>query len=226
MNPLRAAFERLEEIRAGSIARKVRRFIAPGWSVLDLGGGNLVVADAVARATGARLFALDAIAFRRRPIPLALYGGGRAPFRDGAFDAVLVAFVFHHCADGGEAVLREAARLARSRVIVLEDAYDTAFERWSIRLLDPILNRLEDSRIPTPLRFRPTAAWIELFGRLGLRTAAAKRIRTTPVLRTAQVMFILEKAAGVHVRNCAPGRSGEAEARREPGADFDSRFRA
>ena len=195
MNILRRAFERLEEVRAGSIARKVRRHIAPGESVLDLGCGSLLVGDAVARETGARVIGLDAIAFRARPLPLAVGAGGRAPFRDRSFDAVLIAFVLHHCEDGGTAVLREARRLARSRVIVLEDRFDTPFERWSIRKLDRILNRLEDPRIPVPLRFRPTASWIEAFDALGLRTAAVRRIRTTPVLRTAQVMFVLEPAS-------------------------------
>jgi len=189
----RKAFHRLEEIRAASIARKVRRHIEPGWSVLDLGCGSLLVADAVARATGARLFGLDAIAFRRRSLPLVLAAGGRTPFAGGAFDAVLVAFVLHHCPDGGAAVLAEAARLARARVIVLEDAFDTPFQRAAIRFLDPILNRLEDARIPVPLRFRPAAEWLDAFRRLGLRPGAVRRIRTTPLLRTAQVLFALEK---------------------------------
>jgi len=192
MGILRRAFERLEEVRAGSIARKVRRFIAPGESVLDLGCGSLLVGAAVARETGARIFGADAIAFRRRPLPLAVSAGGRTPFRDGSFDAVLVAFVLHHCEDGGLGVIREARRLARSRVIVLEDRYDTPFQRASIRTLDPILNRFEDPRIPVPLRFRPTAEWIEVFRGLGFRPAAVRRIRTTPVLRTSQVLFVLE----------------------------------
>ncbi len=189
----RRAFEALEARRAASIARRLRRHIAPGESVIDLGCGSLVVAEAIERGTGARVTGLETLAYRKRRLPMALYSGRRAPFADGCFDAALIAFVLHHCEDGGLAALREARRLARKRVIVLEDAYDTPFQRAAIRLLDRALNGLENPRIRVPLLFRPTGEWIGLFARMGLRAAAFRRIRTTPILRTPQVLFVLER---------------------------------
>jgi len=47
-------------------------------------------------------------------------GGVRLPFADGEFDTVLLLSVLHH-AKSPEAVLAEAARVARHRVIVFED---------------------------------------------------------------------------------------------------------
>ena len=193
MSLFRRAFDLLEEARARSIARRLRRFLSAGQTVLDLGPGSMIVAETLERRLGVRVFGLETLAFRRRPLPLALHAGRRAPFRDAAFDAVLIAFVLHHCPDGGEGVLVEARRLTRGRILLLEDSFDTALDRLAIRVLDPVLNWLEDPRIPVPGRFRSTAEWLEVFQRLGLRPAEVRRIRTTPVLRTRQVLFVLEK---------------------------------
>lgn len=50
------------------------------------------------------------------------HGVGPWPFRAGEFDAVVLAFILHHVQPGScDEVLREAHRVARDRVIVLED---------------------------------------------------------------------------------------------------------
>lgn len=193
MSPFRRAFDRLEELRARSIAKRLRRFLTGGETVLDMGAGSMIVAAALERALGVRAFGLETLAYRRRPLPLALYAGHRAPFRDDTFDSVLIAFVLHHCPDGGRGVLEEARRVTRSRILLLEDSFDTARDRLAIRVVDPVLNWLENPRIKIPYRFRPTAEWLALFQEMGLRLAAMKRIRTTPILRTRQVLFVLEK---------------------------------
>jgi SAM-dependent methyltransferase len=193
MSLFRRAFDLLEEARARSIARRLGRFLSAGQTVLDLGAGSMIVAAALERALGVRAFGLETLAYRRRPLPLALYAGRRAPFRDQAFDVVLIAFVLHHASDGGLAVLEEARRLTRSRILLLEDSFDTFLDRLAIRVVDPVLNWLENPRIEVPCRFRPTAEWQEVFHRLGLRLTDLVRIRTTPFIRTRQVLFVLEK---------------------------------
>ncbi len=192
MSLLRRAFDRLEVLRARSIAGRLRRFLEPGETVLDMGAGSLIVASELEGALGVRVFGLETLAYRRRRLPLAIYSGRRAPFRDRSFDTVLIGFVLHHCPDGGLAVLEEARRLSRKRILLIEDGFDTPFERLAIRILDPLLNWLENPRIEVPRRFRPTAEWLAIFERMGLKVSAVKRIRTTPILRTRQVLFVLE----------------------------------
>jgi ubiquinone/menaquinone biosynthesis C-methylase UbiE len=195
MRLFRRAFEALEERRARRIARRLRRFVEPGESLLDLGCGSMLVADEVRKLAGVRVFGLETLSYRRRRLPLALYCGRRAPFRDRSFDCVVINFVLHHCEDGGLAVLEEARRLARRRIVLLEDSYDHLLERVVIRAVDKTLNWLENPAVPVPYRFRPSWEWKELFGRLGLRLSAWKRIRTTPILETRQVLFVLEPSA-------------------------------
>jgi len=192
---LRRALEALEVRRARRIARRLRRFLAPGESVLDLGCGSMLVADEVRRQSEARVIGLETLSYRRRRLPLALYDGRRAPFRDRSFDSVVINFVLHHCEDGGVAVLEEARRLARKRILLLEDSYDHLLERFAMRVVDRVLNRLENPAIPVPCRFRPSWEWERLFSSLGLRLSASKRLRTTPILETRQILYVLETSA-------------------------------
>jgi len=188
----RRAFDALEARRARRIARRLRHHLSAGERVLDLGCGSLMVAEAVRDHSGVRVVGIDTLAFPKRPLPMTRCSGARAPFGDGAFDAVILCFVLHHCEDGGLGVLAEAKRLARKRILVLEDGFDTLFERVTIRAVDRILNFLENPRIPVPYRFRPTEDWKRLFESMGLRLRAMDSIRTTPILETRQVLFVLE----------------------------------
>jgi ubiquinone/menaquinone biosynthesis C-methylase UbiE len=188
---LKGVFEALEERRARRIARLLRDYLERGEQVLDFGCGNLVVAQEIAAHAQVRVFGLERLTFARRRLPLVIYGGGTVPFRDRSFDTVVLAFVLHHCEDGGVEVLGEARRIARRRILVLEDAYDHAIERWLTRVVDRMLNRIENPSIPLPLRFRPGDEWQRLFADLGLRVETVRTVRTTPILETRQRLFVL-----------------------------------
>lgn len=191
LSVLTRAFEALAERRGRRIARLLRTYLEPGESLLDLGCGTLVVADSIARIAQVRVVGLDRLRFCKRRRPLVLYGGGAVPFRDRSFDTVLLAFVLHHCEDGGQVALGEARRVARRQVLVLEDAYEHILERWLTRWVDRLLNRIENPDIPLPLQFRPVREWQRLFADLGLRVDVARTVRTTPMLETRQHLFVL-----------------------------------
>lgn len=185
------AFSSLESRRGNRIARLLRDYLEPGERVLDLGCGSLVVAAAIEEHAGVRVVGLDRLAFARRRVPFVRYSGGTVPFRDRSFDTVVLAFVLHHCEDGGIEVLTEARRVARKRILVLEDAYEHALERWITRSVDRLLNRIENPEIPVPLRFRPADEWQRLFEDSGLRVETVRTVRTTPIFETRQRLFVL-----------------------------------
>ena len=88
--------------------------------------------------------------------------------------------------------MREARRLARKKILLLEDRYDNAFERVLTRLIDKTLNWMENPDTPTPYRFRSSEEWKTLFRQLELRLVAIESMRTTPVLETRQLLFVLK----------------------------------
>jgi ubiquinone/menaquinone biosynthesis C-methylase UbiE len=97
-------------------------------SVLDVGTGTGVFAEAFARlgiaASGIDIRA-DLLAVAREHLPSGDFVQGRAeklPFADDSFDLVFLGHVLHEAVDPLEA-LKEARRVARVRVVVLEWPY-------------------------------------------------------------------------------------------------------
>jgi SAM-dependent methyltransferase len=69
-----------------------------------------------------------------------LYDGRRLPFNDRTFDVAIVTNVLHH-ADDQLAVLTEACRVTRKRVIVKDHLARHRLDRWKLAALDIAGNR-------------------------------------------------------------------------------------
>jgi SAM-dependent methyltransferase len=94
--------------------------IGQASSLLDVGCGDGTVArDLAARVSASRVIGVDVLVRPSAAIDVKAYDGERLPFEDGAFEAVVLADVLHHCASPLR-VLREALRVA-SRVVVVKD---------------------------------------------------------------------------------------------------------
>lgn len=166
-------------------ARQKVGFLAPSLpfsytplQVLDLGAGEGYVGAVLHERFGAAVTLADVVDFNQTDLPLRLYDGARLPFADEAFDVVVLYFVLHHCEDQ-EAVIREALRVARHQVLVVESVFETARDRWLLERLDRWVNRLRSGGKMTPqevhLRFRKVADWKVLFAELGAEVDALKR---------------------------------------------------
>jgi ubiquinone/menaquinone biosynthesis C-methylase UbiE len=126
--------------RARRIAGWLHEVLPPGTSVLDVGCGLGHIAE-VLRERGHQVTTVDP---RYRP----LCGGEHlvasatdAPVADRSYDVVLIAFTLHHMpAEAHRQALREAARIARLRVVLLEDTFRTRAERRWTFWIDSLLN--------------------------------------------------------------------------------------
>jgi SAM-dependent methyltransferase len=147
---------------AAGQARDVAPWVV-GPHVLDLGAGEGFVIGALGAGV-----AVDVGPFRRAAVPYVVYDGVTLPFRDGTFDTTLLLLTLHHC-DPAEAVLDEAVRVTRRRLIVTESVPRTRLDRFWLRALDGRFNRLRHGgRMAAPLAFRTDAAWAALFAARGL----------------------------------------------------------
>ena len=133
-----------------------------GRRILDLGAGEGYVAAGLADGQRA-ICGVDVGVFRRVPVLYVVYDGLHLPFADATFDTTLVLLTLHHC-DKPEAVLDEALRVTRHRVIVTESVHSNGRDLFWLRLLDARFNRLRHAgRMNTPLAFRPPEEWGALF---------------------------------------------------------------
>ena len=109
-----------------------------------------------------------------RGLPFSLYDGVNLPFPDGRFDVAMLSFVLHHVPNERKVVLlREALRVARQTVFILEDTPTTAFDRFVSRRHGEAYRREIASdapvRLPDPQRVDVA---VPRHGRRGRKPAA------------------------------------------------------
>jgi SAM-dependent methyltransferase len=164
-------------------------------SLLDVGCGSGYVAWRLAERFPGEVYAVDIGDFRRVPTPeFSLFDGLRLPFPDGQVDVLLFSFVLHHVPDVYKPLLlSEARRVARRRLIVLEDTPRNGFDRLASWCHGARFRRKIGSR--EGFGFLTQAEWTRLFDRMGLGSC-----RTEPLSRWcrsvwqpfARSLFILD----------------------------------
>ena len=105
--------------------------VAAGHAVLDVGCGEGYVGAELA-STGAAVSMVDIVDIRRvEGGPFLRFDGTHLPYADHTFDMVMLNFVLHHVPnDHKPALLREAARVSRDKVFILEDTPRNLVDRW------------------------------------------------------------------------------------------------
>jgi ubiquinone/menaquinone biosynthesis C-methylase UbiE len=178
-------------------ARGEARALAPyvsGRRLLDLGAGEGWVAEALRALRPAWFCSVDVGPFQLARGPYILYDGARLPFRDGSFDTTLISLALHHCEEP-EAVLDEAVRVTRSRLLVVESVYRNSHERFWLDVLDGRLNGYRHGGVMTvPLAFRRPEEWRALFESRGLRLITLQWLGSTlERLVHHPLLFVMEK---------------------------------
>jgi len=195
--------------------------LTPGTSVLDIGCGEGWVADELVRRGVGEIAVVDVVDVRRaRTLPFSLYDGVHLPFDDGRFDVAMLNFVLHHVPDERKvALLREALRVARRTVFILEDTPVTPLDRFVSRRHGEAYRRKIAS--DAPFGFLTRSEWIWLFRGMGVQaeSRALGRFCRSVLQPFARAAFVLEKgvAAGADVHFSPPAGDESSLARRAAG---------
>lgn len=116
----------------------IENWIAPDQTLLEVGSGPGSVLS-VFRKAG---YKIDGIDIRdssfRKDLKPTLYDGAQMPLTDRSVDAALLLTMLHHTPEP-DLILREAMRVAK-RLIIIEDVYETPFQRKYTKLADKITN--------------------------------------------------------------------------------------
>ena len=160
-------------------------FLRPGCSALDIGCGVGYALDVLETDFGCTPFGCDVVVPPNPIDRFALFDGRTLPYRDKSFDLAFLIFVLHH-ADDPSVLLREASRIARDAVIVVEDTPQAAFEhRWGAAHVHSFSKR---HSIPWHGRVRAEEEWRQIFQFMGMSVQHAEGLgrfeRLPPVSRT------------------------------------------
>jgi SAM-dependent methyltransferase len=173
--------------------------VTPGASVLDVGCGEGYVLEELAARGAGELFGVDVVDIRQEKTrPFRLFDGVALPFIDRRFDVVVLSFVLHHVPDDRKcALLREALRVCRGTVVIVEDTPVTLFDRLMNRRHGESYRRRIKST--APYGFLTEREWRWLFRGMGVEPQARPLSRfcrslLQPFARTA---FLLRAPAPV-----------------------------
>lgn len=111
----------------------------PGRSLIDVGGGHGMLAAYLMARYDIHVRVFDVASSYQckeilsSPLKILFFDGQYLPVPSGTADAVSFMSVLHHAANSTESLLREAARVARRWILVLEDTQTPAVARRNWR---------------------------------------------------------------------------------------------
>lgn len=155
---------------ARQFVRAVASQVSETDRVLDLGSGIGHLGALLQRDLGCLVVGCDVVPMNVALDEFHLFDGLRVPFAARTFDVTLLAYVLHHVADPLR-LLREATRVTRRLVIVVEDTPKC----WADRLWGRLHVRSFNDAYGLPHgRVRGEDEWRALFAAAGLRLAERK----------------------------------------------------
>jgi ubiquinone/menaquinone biosynthesis C-methylase UbiE len=167
-------------------------FVEEGEKILDIGTGGGWVAKELEKRKKAKITLLDVTDFNQTDSKLVLYDGKNIPFADNHFDTSLLIFVLHHCLDPLK-VLKEAKRVSRRKIIVIEDVPTSWLNKIFLCFWDILSNLISILKPPGEIiafNFKSVSRWQEIFKEFNLKTIGQKEYRKGLI---HQVLFVLEK---------------------------------
>ena len=170
--------QRLLRIRAAQKVRLILPFfprLRKPLNVLDLGCGEGYVGEQIQERLNAQVALADIVDLNKTSLEHTVCASGSLPWKSDTFDVVVLYFVLHHCQDP-IAVLREARRVSRQRIMVVESVYKGDLGLRLLTALDIAANRMRNWHVMAAqeehLSFKTAKMWREIFTEHGLEIQA------------------------------------------------------
>ena len=149
---------------------EIMPYLRSGDKILDIGSGNCLLTKRL-RELGYNITPIDIVNKSKvKDIQPAIYDGKYIPFSNNSFNLSLLITVLHHTNDP-IGILREATRVS-NRIIIMEDVYENAVQKYLTSLMDSILNF---EFIGHPHSNKTKDAWLEIFNNLNLAVLDKKQ---------------------------------------------------
>jgi SAM-dependent methyltransferase len=159
----RYVHDRRTRVLSGHLAKAIPENVL----VLDVGSGDGLLGQLISQIrSDVTIKGIDVLVRPHTHIPTEKYDGERIPYGDTSFDGVMFVDVLHHTTDP-MILLREAARVARSTIVIKDHLLDGLLAGQTLRFMDRAGNARHG--IPLPYNYWTKETWLDAFDTLGLR---------------------------------------------------------
>jgi SAM-dependent methyltransferase len=155
------------------LSEHLTKLIPQNARVLDVGCGDGLLDHLILqKRPDLEVRGIDVLVREQPYIPVDGFDGRIIPYADESFDAVIFIDVLHHT-DDPTLLLREAARVARTAIVIKDHTQNGPFAGPTLRFLDWVGNARHG--VALPYNYWPQERWRETFERLGLKIGAWKK---------------------------------------------------
>ena len=152
--------------RVRVLSAHLAEIIPQNSRVLDVGCGDGLLAHLILqRRPDLFLRGIDVLVRQQTHIPVDEFDGRVIPYGNASFNVVILVDVLHHT-DDPMLMLREAARVAATAVVIKDHTRDGALAGATLRFLDWVGNARHG--VALPYNYWPQQRWLEAFNTLGL----------------------------------------------------------
>tara|TARA_Y100000310_G_scaffold342723_1_gene447094 strand:+ start:1126 stop:1728 length:603 start_codon:yes stop_codon:yes gene_type:complete len=141
-----------------------------GESVLDVGSGNGYLAKVIYDRmknldNNPKVECIDIREYHKVDLPFKLFDGNKILYEDKTFDVVTIVYALHYT-DNQAGLLKEAIRVAKKRVLVIEDTYESKGELLWLNFLDLVINKIYHNARTPKLNFKTEEEWKKILSEL------------------------------------------------------------
>lgn len=152
------------KIRAKIIIEAYKDWLKPQTKLVDIGCGTGVVAFEISKSTGPDVYGCDIQNYLLRKIKFKKIGpDNRLPFFNSSFDLALFNDVLHHIDHKNQIkLIEESLRIAKETLVF--ELKPTTLSK----LLDFLINKIHNPKMPIPFAYRSERSWEKLFRKSGI----------------------------------------------------------
>lgn len=155
--------------RVRVLSNMMAELIPPNARVLDIGCGDGLVSKRIQlKRPDISIEGIDVLLRAKTHIPVTQFDGTKLPYAENAFDAIMFIDVLHHTTDP-TVLLREAARVARTNLLIKDHTRDGLFSGPTLRFMDWVGNARHG--VALPCNYWPEKRWRETFREMDLEVS-------------------------------------------------------
>ena len=198
--------------RAQRSYQKIKPYLK-GHTILDLGAGDGLLGEIIQKNLNKKVTLIDVIDYNYSTLPLITYNDGEPiPLPSNSQDTTILYTVLHH-ANNPEQVLKEAVRVTKQRIIIVEGYVDDPITYSINCFFDWFLNRVaKDEDVNIPLNYKSTTQWNQLFQQLNMKLTIIKYLGIDePIGPEFHVLYVIDKNQNENTSTCTSSDTSESQ---------------